>query len=350
MRVLIAFGLYVSLTNAGFGQEVREKPGTEEKLQERQIAQYLKAGDYNAAEASLRHRLADQSSDAATANDLRVALADLLRETGKEIEARELFRIAMKAPDLTWRQRLAAAMGIADIDGRTISPQAGSGLWMQAIALAREHQDEDPTREAEALRGLANMWLEAGEPSRAEPLLRRSLKVLEAAPSAGNWQIAATLGTTGQVYRAQDKLALAEDAWTRALDLERNAFGESHPQVASLKERLAEIYAVRKQFDLARQFAGQAVSVMRSSCGEDSLAAAAAFANRGLVEERANALPAAAEDYATALTIARKHPANPTIAIRIMQSYMAVLRAIHHDREARALALELKSFRRQNLR
>jgi len=350
MRVLIALALYVSLTNAGFGQEVREKPGTEEKLQERRIAQYLRKGDYNAAEASLRRMLADQSLDAATVNEVRVALADLLREEGKEIEARDLFGIAMKSPDLTWRQRLGATMGIAGIDSRATSPQAGSDLWMQAIALAREHQDEDPTREAEALRGLANMWLEAGDPTRAEPLLRRSLKILEAAPSAGNWQLAATLGTTGQVYRAQDKLALAEDAWTRALDLERKAFGESHPQVASLMERLAEIYAVRKQFDLARQYAGQAVSVMRSSCGEDSLAAAAAFANRGLVEERANELPAAAEDYAAALTIARKNTANPTFAIRIMQSYTAVLRAIHHDREAKALALELKSFRQQNLR
>ena len=61
-------------------------------------------------------------------------------------------------------------------------------------------------------------------------------------------------------------------------------------------------------------------------------------------------LNAAAENYAAALTIVRKHPADSSLATRIIQNYAAVLRAMHHNREAKALALELKLFRPQNLK
>jgi len=340
MRILIALGLYVSLTSSGFGQDVRQK----------QIAEFLKAGDYNSAERSLREGLAEQPANAAGANDLRVALGDLLREEGKNAEAGELFRTALKSPDILWKRRLSATMGLAGIEGQEVSRQAGADRWTEAISIARAHRDEDPTSEADALRGLAVMWLEAGDPSSAEPLLKRSLKILETEPSAAGWQLASTLAATGQVYRSQGKLALAENAWMRALDIDRKMFGDAHPQVAYLMERLAEVYAERNQFDLARRYAGQALGTMRSCCGEDSLAFAAALANRGLIEEYEKALPAAADDYASALAIARKHPNNPTLLIRIIRNYTAVLRAIHHDREAKALALELKSFRQQNPR
>jgi tetratricopeptide (TPR) repeat protein len=235
-------------------------------------------------------------------------------------------------------------MGLAGIEGQHISAQAGEARWLEALSIAREHHGEDPTSEADALRGFAMMWLETGDPARAEPLVKRSLKILETEPAATDWQLASTLAATGQVYRTQDKLSLAEDAWTRALELDRKAFGDAHPQVAYMMERLAEVYAARRQFDLARQYSGKAIEVMRSSCGEDSLAVAAALANRGLVEEYAKALPAAADDYASALEIARKHPANSALWASIIRNYTAVLRAIHHDREANALALELKSF------
>lgn len=340
MRILIALGLYVSLTSAGFGQDVRE----------RQIAGFLRTGDYTSAEQILREGIADRALDADSANNLRVALGDLLREEGKDDEAGELFRTALKNPDIAWKQRLSATMGLGGIEGERISPQAGEARWTEAISIAREHRDEDPTREADALRGLAATWLEAGDPSRAAPLLKRALKILETEPAAKDWQLASTLSATGQVYRAQDKPALAEDVWTRALELNRKAFGDAHPQVAFVMERLAEMYAEGKQFDLARQYSAQAIGVMRSSCGDDSLAVAAALANRGLVEEYAKALPAAADNYASALAIARKHPGNPALSMRIISNYTAVLRAIHHDREAKALALELKSFRQQNLR
>src|SRR5579859_1484827 len=66
-------------------------------------------------------------------------------------------------------------------------------------------------------------------------------KMMEGNPESAPAAIASTLTCIGRYYRMQNKLALAEDALTRALDLERKAFGENHPQVAYIMERLAEI-------------------------------------------------------------------------------------------------------------
>jgi tetratricopeptide (TPR) repeat protein len=319
-------------------------------MREKQVALYLRTGDYKSAEQLLRAGIADESIDAAAAGSLQVALGDLLREEGKDAEARELFESALKNPAINWKQRLSATMGVAGLAGQHISVQAGLEEWTRAIAIARDHRAEDATKEADALRGLGEMWLESGDSSSAEPLLRRARKILEEDPGTTAWQLASTLGISGRIYRAQNKLALAEDAWTQALELDRKMFGELHPQTGLAMERLAEVYAVRKQVDLARQFADRALEIMRGSCGGESLAFAAALANRGLVEEYTNALPAAAEDYAAALVIARKYPSNPGFTMRIMQNYTPVLKAIHRDQEAKALNSELKVFHQQNLR
>src|SRR6202030_1415007 len=98
-----------------------------------------------------------------------------------------------------------------------------------AANIARDH--DDAGLEAVASRGLAETWLEQGNTSRAEPLLRRVLAVFENDPLSGN-QIAATLRSLGQLYLGENKPALAEDALTRALAREEALLGHEHPQVA----------------------------------------------------------------------------------------------------------------------
>jgi tetratricopeptide (TPR) repeat protein len=344
MRALAALALCLSLAGTGFGQ-----PATDGILLAR-IAKHLREGDYNNAERGFREALeAPGKSESASPDrqsqliDLRNGLGDLLREEGKEREARDLFNQVLSSPDITWKQRLSATMGLAEIDAHSISLQAGEKQWMTSLAMAREHSDN--TGEAAALRGLANMWFEANSPAKAEPLLRRSLKILENDPASPAWQTASTLATTGLVYSALDKLALAEKAWTRALDLNRKTFGETHPQVAYVMERLAEVYARRKHFAVARQYSDRALDIMRGACGEGSMAVAAAYASRGNVEEYARSFPAAVENYATALGIVRANPDNPVARGTILRNYAALLKATHKDREAHALVLEANSLR-----
>jgi hypothetical protein len=121
-------------------------------------------------------------------------------------------------------------------------------------------------------------------------------------------------------------------------------FGEMHPQNAYIMERLAEVYASRKEFTLARDYSNKAVQIMRACCGENSLAVAAALVNRATVEQKANALDAAAENYAGALRIARANPGNSFFESRIIERYAGVLKATHRNREAKELTAVTKSF------
>jgi tetratricopeptide (TPR) repeat protein len=347
MRALITLALGVSLIGACFGQEVRLM-SLEEISRGKQIAKHLKEGDYSGGEIAFREALAIPATSEGITTNLRNGLGDLLREEGKEGEARTLFNRVLSSPDITWQQQLTSIMGLAAMDGHAISPEAGAEQWMKVLAIAREHADK--VSEGSALRGLAYMWFETGAPAKAEPLLRRSLQLLENNADAPAWEVASTLATTGQVYRAMDKLALAENVWTRALNLYRTIFGENHPQTAYIMERLAEVYALRKNFVMARQYSLRALEAMRVSCGDDSLAVAAALASQGNVEEYANSLPAALEDYSAALQIAREHPDNPKTEAGIMLHYAALLKATHRDREAKGVIAEAKLFQQQSPR
>lgn len=347
MRTSVALLLYVSLTSSHFGQEARKNNGTASPEQSAAstltVRRYLAAGHYGDAERELRISISASVPDSAATTNLRIALADLLREEGRDSDGRQMFAAILNDSELSWIQHLDVLMGITGIDGHMGAMRASSAEWGAAITLARDHQDT--AREADCLRGLATSWLDGGNPSQAEPLLHRAMKLLEASPSATRWEIAATWAAEGAAYQAQDKMALAEEAWTKALDLNRLVFGKKHPQVAWLMERLAVVYSRRQEFELARHHAALAAAVPRQACGEASLAVATALVVQGDIEANARAWEAAAAKYGEALTLARNIPDGQSTAERIMLRYAGVLKENHHDREAKAMMSAIKSFR-----
>jgi len=307
---------------------------------------YLASGEYGKAETSLRQALAS-AADADAARTVQNALADLLHEEGRVAEARQIYNEVLNGTGVSPRQKIDSLSGMADLDGMSGDTELAAGEWGQAIAIAREIKN--PTAEADATRGLGMTWLDAGNLPRAEPLLRRALKMMDDDPASTPWETASALACLGRCYRMQNKLALAEDALTRALDLNRKSYGPTHPQVAYVMERLAEVYALRNQFVLARDYSSRALAVMRASCGENSAAVAAALVNRASIEQHANAPEAALENYAAALKIVQSNPQekaqNSLFEAQIMERYAAVLKLTHHDREAKDLNAQAKSFR-----
>ena len=138
---------------------------------------------------------------------------------------------------------------------------------------------------------------------------------------------------------------LAETAWSKALALERTAFGDIHPQVAWLMEMLADVYSARGERDVARDYATRALEAMKRALGENALPTAAAFANRANVEQRASDLEAAAKDYARALGIAHAHPGNDRLEKALLQRYSVLLKTMHRGQEAREMSAMAGSFR-----
>lgn len=245
---------------------------------------FLEKGEYAKAEASLRLALGS-ATDENTVRSVRNALADLFREEGRLTESRPLYTSVLNAPGVTPRQKFDALSGLADLEGLGHNAELASAKWLEAIAIAREMKQN--LLEADATRGLGMSWLDSSNPVRAEPLLRRALTMMENDPAVTQWQMASALASLGRCYRMENKLALAEDAFTQSLDLEKKSFGEVHPQVAYVMERLAEVHALRGEFAVARDYSERALAVMKSSCGEASGAVVAALVNRGTVEQLA---------------------------------------------------------------
>lgn len=300
-------------------------------------------GDYTSAERNLREVLASPAVDAQTQAFLRNNLADLLREEGREDEARPLFGESIGAASLSSRERASALIGLADIERQQSAWESSISRWNEAIGICRRSQDE--AAEAIALRGLGLTWLQSGVVARAEPLLRRSLRIMDANPDTPPEEVASAHSALGELYRAENKLGLAEDEWKRALDIDRPVLGESHPQVAILMEMLSELYSARGEFSEARDYSARALESMSKSFGERSLAVATALTNQAGVEQRARDFDAAARHFETAIQIARAHPEHRSLQTAMAERYARLLKAMHRTREAKALLAESNSWR-----
>ncbi|HKD07587.1 MAG TPA: tetratricopeptide repeat protein [Bryobacteraceae bacterium] len=309
-------------------------------------------GDYAMAERILRDAVGsfppDQplTSDEAEAKALALdELGDLLREEGRDEESRALLSEAARIPGISWGRVADATTGLAELDQGQRNWDQSIAEWNSTAELARAHGDE--LLLASAMRGLGSTWLERGDTARAEPLLRRALASFENAPEPRERELAATLTRMAQLYMGQNKLALAEDALTRALRAGEVAFGPSHPQLAVILEALASALARQNRLDLARDYLRRAIAIQSSVFGETSPMAGAAYANGGFVEQRARNFAAAAEQYERALA---GLPADGPFAVKnlrayVMQRYAESLKALHRNREAGAVLVDLNSFR-----
>jgi tetratricopeptide (TPR) repeat protein len=303
---------------------------------------YRTMADYPRAERLLREALVSPSDDADARAILRNNLADLLREEGRSAEAQPLFRESLNLGAISWTQRVGALIGLADIDNQNGEWAASIDQWNRALEICRRERDE--RAEAIALRGLGKTWLDSGMPARAEPLLRRGVRMMENIADMPLEEVANAHASLAELYRSENKLALAEDELSRAFQIDNKVLGETHPQVAVLMARLSEVYAARGQFGLARDYATRASQTMSGSFGENSLPAATALTNQAAVEQCAGDLDSAAKDYERAIRIARAYPEHRSLQLAMMQRYAGLLKAMHRPGEAKALYLEAHSF------
>jgi tetratricopeptide (TPR) repeat protein len=333
MRVPLALAVYVSLAAGSFAEGPAKSALA--AVVSHQAEVFRTMGDYASAERLLREGAGNPSFDPEVKGLLRNNLADLLREEGRSTEARALFEESFGGSVDAWKLRVGALIGLADIDRQRGNWEASIDQWNEAIDICRREHDEQS--EAIALQGLGVTWLHSGTAARAEPLLRRSLRMMEDNPAMPSEEIAAAHSGLAELYRSENKLALAEGEWSRAIQIDRGVLGDGHPQVAVLMAKLADVYSVRGEFGLAREYAARVSRTMRGSFGDDSMPAATAITNQAAVEQRAGDFAAAARDYECAIRIARGHPEYRALQSVMIQRYAGLLKVMHHPREAKAL-------------
>ena len=96
---------------------------------------------------------------------------------------------------------------------------------------------------------------------------------------------------------------MAEDLWTRELQIDREVMGTDHPQTALVMGHLAEAWALDGDFDRARNYSRQAVEIMNTHFDHVSTPVACALVNDGMVEQHARNFAGAAQRYSAALAI-----------------------------------------------
>jgi tetratricopeptide (TPR) repeat protein len=308
------------------------------------LADTLRAmGDFRGAENELRALLPLNVPNERKAALLN-ALADLLREQGRNSEARELFSATLALGELAPIRRIDANLGLADIDRQTGNRTAALREANLAATLARDASDA--SSEALALRAIGNTWREAGDTAKAEPILRRSLAMSRQTPVTSPRQIAAGLSCLASLYRDQGKYSLAEQHWLEAMQIEIKAVGPRHPQTAVIMESLSGIYTMQKRYAEAAKLAQTSWEIMSETFGEDSVAAAGALSTIAFVEQGEKRLDSAAEKYSEALAIFRaKGDPNDTNILDAMDRYASVLASLHRNNEARQLRHEMQAFK-----
>jgi tetratricopeptide (TPR) repeat protein len=301
-------------------------------------------GNYHDAEAVLRAALEQQQVEGAMRSYLLSSLGDIMRELGDFDQARRLLKEADAARSLRWRERLDIEVAIAELDRDTRNWDASVKEWSLAVTLAREKGDA--IAEAGCVRGLGQTWLDRGNASRAEPLLKTALAMYEREPTLVEGEIATALAALGELYLVQDKNGLAEEVLRRALLSKERSLGTAHPQTALVLELLADSVCKQGRTELARQYLDRAEGIMSAQFGERSMMAATVFVNRGALEQRAGNAEKSVGQYRKALDILGSGDWDLSGYRQVvMTRYAAALKSAHHKREAADVMAQVASFR-----
>jgi tetratricopeptide (TPR) repeat protein len=333
----------------------RTQPGFSEELAQTALGLvdvYRLNGRFGPAEQTLRSLLPTDLTNQRKAAVLNM-LGDLLREESRKPEARVILESTLALPGISRARQIEAWLGLADIERGLGNRIAAIAQADKAIALAREtpvaEQAQIMGSEAVALRIEGLTWLAEGELSKAEPLLRRSLNLLQQQGPSPQYQIAATYTALAQLYREQRKLSLSEEAWLHALEIQRKHSGDHHPQTAVVMEGLAGLYSLQKRYSEAAELAAQTLAIMTENFGTDSIPTAGALATIAYVEQGEKRLDAAASSYARALEILRAKAApSDRNLLGVMEHYADVLANLHRREEAKKVRQEAKAFRISN--
>jgi len=130
-------------------------------------------------------------------------------------------------------------------------------IYRAQIKKAKEEFGPEDPHVVRPMRNLAMLYRNLGKYSAAEPLLHRSLAIMEKADPA-NIEISAILEQLAEVCQAQGRYEAAELILLRSLTIRERALGPDHPHVTPLLEQIAMLYRKLERTGEARTFEDRA--------------------------------------------------------------------------------------------
>lgn len=136
----------------------------------------------------------------------------------------------------------------------------------RVLELAERALGPDDPRLAVDLNNLGEVYRRQGRLERAAELLRRAIRLDEAAGGRSP-ALATSLNNLGLVLRAQGRLDAAADLYHRALDLLEGTLGPDHPDTARALNNLAQLELERGDPASALPLQERAAKIARASLG-----------------------------------------------------------------------------------
>jgi len=128
--------------------------------------------------------------------------------------------------------------------------------------------NEDP-QFASSLTRLATLYYSQGKYNETEPLLRRSLSIMENQLGENHLYVATSLNNLAELYHNQGKYNEAENLRLRCLEIERKTLGENHPQFATSLNNLAALYRDQGKYNEAEPLYLRSLSIREKQLGEN---------------------------------------------------------------------------------
>ena len=190
-------------------------------------------------------------------------------------------------------------------------PPEAKAMAEELLRIARAHraggtkEERDAAAKAETDALLVLIGVQATgdetESAKIEPLARERLALLkerfgERHPEVANAMNDAALG---QMYAGD--LAGAERTYLQVVEMDVALLGEDHPETASARENLGNVYARMKRFDRTAALLEKVLAARRRVLGDDSEPVARSLANVATVHKLAGELDAAAKAYPEAI-------------------------------------------------
>ena len=141
-------------------------------------------------------------------------------------------------------------------------------LFEQALETAEKFPPGDP-RLGRSLNNLAAVYYKQKDYDRAEPLMRRSLNVLEEALGPKTADVAQTKKNLAAIYYLQGNFADAEPLLQQSLATFEDLHGPSHAFVATVLNNLAALYQSQRRFAEAEPLLARSLNIWESLLGKD---------------------------------------------------------------------------------
>ncbi|MEM8808371.1 MAG: tetratricopeptide repeat protein [Cyanobacteria bacterium P01_G01_bin.38] len=134
--------------------------------------------------------------------------------------------------------------------------------------LLAQQSDEASLQEAARLNEQAIELYEQGRYAEAEPLLQRALQIDEQTLGDTHPNVATSLNNLALLYRAQGNYVEAEPLLQRSLQIYEQALGDSHPDVATSLNNLALLYRAQGNYAEAEPLLQRSLQIYEQALGD----------------------------------------------------------------------------------